>query len=191
MAVDLVVADPQVHDRAARILDFWFGIPRKQQFAKDPVLDRIIAERWEGLRDDLLATRADGWRDHPDTLLAAIIVLDQFSRNIHRNSPEAFAADDLAAALTLEAITHGWERRYSAEQRAFLYMPLMHAEDGPLQALSLDRFAALGDAEQLDYAQQHAAVLARYGRFPSRNAALGRSSTAAEDVYLSRPGAGW
>lgn len=174
------------------VLDFWFDrVTPEQRFAKDDALDRTIAERFGGLRDAVLASRAQGWRDTPEALLAAIILLDQFSRNIHRGHAEAFAADGLARDLTLEAIRRGWEDRYTPEQSQFLYMPLMHAEDAALQALSVEKFEELGDEEALAFARDHRDVQARYGRFPSRNAALGRASSPAEQAYLSQPDAGW
>lgn len=191
MAGDLGTRRSEVHDETRTVLDFWFGLPPEKRFAKDDALDAEIARRFGPLRDRLLATGAEGWRDAPDALLAAIIVLDQFSRNIHRGGPQAYQADALALELTRHGIVEGWEGRYPPERRAFLYMPLMHAEDPDVQRLSLDRFTALGEPENLRYAREHADVIAEYGRFPSRNAALNRETTSAERDYLSRPGAGW
>ena len=174
------------------VLDFWFEeVTPEQRFAKDDALDLRIADRFGDARDAVLARGAQGWRDTPEALLAAIILLDQFSRNIHRGTAEAFAADDLARELTLVAIERGWEARYTPEQRQFLYMPLMHAEDAALQALSVEKFEELGDEKALAFARDHQGVQARYGRFPSRNAALGRASSPEEQAYLSQPGAGW
>lgn len=188
---DLVATGPQVHEAARDVLDFWFGLTKEQHFAKDDALDRTIAARFGGLRDRVLASGAAGWRDDPDTLLAAVILLDQFSRNIHRGTPDAFAADDLAARLTLEAIDRGDDARLTPDRRLFLYMPLMHAEDGPLQDLSVGRFEALGIEENAAYARDHRDVFRRFGRFPGRNAALGRESGADEVAYLAETGGGW
>ena len=188
---DAQVHDAQVHDGAHRILDFWFALTPEQHFAKDAALDRMLADRFSASRERVTTTRAAGWRDHPDTLLAAIILTDQVSRNIHRGSAEAFAHDDLAAELTIGGIAKGWEQRYPPARRVFFYMPLMHAEDAPLQDLSVDRFAALGIADNLAFARAHREVFLRFGRFPSRNAALGRASTPEEEAYLAQPGAGW
>jgi uncharacterized protein (DUF924 family) len=179
----------EVH--AQEVLDLWFALTMEQQYAKDPAFDAMLRDRFEPLRQEVLASGAAGWRDHPDTLLAAVILLDQFTRNIHRGTAQAFEADALALELTWEALGRGWEDRYPPERRAFLLMPLMHAEDRDLQRLSVERFAALGNPENLRFAEDHAAVIDRYGRFPSRNATLGRASTPAEQEYLSRPGAGW
>ncbi|WP_293872728.1 MULTISPECIES: DUF924 family protein [unclassified Sphingomonas] len=176
---------------SAAVLDFWFGMTTEQHFARDEALDRTIADRFGAVRDGVLRGRAEGWRDDPDTVLAAIILLDQFSRNIHRGTPEAFAADGLAVELTLSAIERGWEDRYPPDRRVFLYMPLMHAEDMAMQDLSVAKFEALGIDENIAFARDHRDVIAQYGRFPSRNAALGRQSTEAEQAYLARPDAGW
>lgn len=173
------------------MLDFWFALPKERHFAKDTALDREIAERFGPLRDVVLANGAAGWRDDPDTLLAAIVLLDQFSRNLHRGSGKAFAADALAVSLTLHAIDRGWEDRYPPDRRIFLYMPLMHAEDVPLQERSVERFTALGNAENLAYAVAHRDAIAAFGRFPGRNAALGRETTAEEQAWLHANGGGW
>ena len=191
MAGDLVNEGTQVHDMASAVLDFWFGLPGEAQFAKDDSLDRTIAERFGAMRDGVLRARAEGWRDDPDALLAAIILLDQFSRNLHRGSAEAYAADGLALELTRTAIGQGWDERYPPDRRVFLYMPLMHAEDIAMQDLSVAKFESLGIAENIAFAHDHRDVIARYGRFPSRNADLARESTGAEETYLAQSDAGW
>ena len=189
---DLGLAAREVHDEAKAVLDFWFGeLKPEQQFAKDERVDAMIRERFARCRDFLLATGVAGWRDQCDNLLAAVILLDQFSRNIHRGSAEAYAADALALSLTLEAIGKGWDAEMAPERAAFLYMPLMHAESAEAQRLSLQKFTALGRPENLRFAMEHAVVIEQFGRFPTRNAALGRDSTAAELEYLKRPDAGW
>lgn len=189
---DLVAADGEVHDEAQAVLDFWFGeLGPEQHFAKDDSLDATIRERFATLHDVLLATGAAGWRNDVDSLLAAVIVLDQFSRNIHRGTAQAFAGDTLALALTMQAIDKGWDRDLPPERAAFLCMPLMHAENPEAQRLCIQKMAAIGLDEQVRYAMDHAVVIEQFGRFPSRNAALGRDSTAEEQDYLSQPGAGW
>jgi len=191
MAGELGMEGAKVHEKAQTVLAFWFALSMKQQFAKDAALDREIADRFGATRDEVFASGASGWRDHPGDLLAAIVLLDQFSRNIHRDTSKAFEADELARSLTASAIEKGWDTQYPVDRRAFLYMPLMHAEDAALQELSVEKFTGLGNADNLKYARDHAAVIARFGRFPSRNAALGRASTPEERAFLSRSGAGW
>jgi uncharacterized protein (DUF924 family) len=192
LASDLGSAATEVHVKAEEVLGFWFdGLMPEQWFAKLDELDREIGERFEEVRLSVLRTSADGWREDPRTLLAAVILLDQFSRNAHRGSAEAFAADPLAQQLASLAVERGWDREMTPQQRQFLYLPFEHAEDREMQAVSLSCFEALGQEEALEYARQHAEVIARFGRFPSRNAALGRETTPEEEEYLSRPGAGW
>lgn len=192
MGGDLGTVDREVHAQAAQLLDFWFELlmPELHFVALDGV-DEAIRARFALLRDRIVETGAERWRDDPQTLLAAVIAIDQFSRNLFRGQAEAFAADSLARSLTLLAIERGWDRTMPAKHRQFLYMPLMHAEDGDIQRLSIEKFRALGDPETLDYACQHAAVIERFGRFPTRNAALGRASTPEEQAYLSQPDVGW
>lgn len=189
---DLVASGGEVHVEAQAVLDFWFGeLTPEQHFIKDDAVDAVIRKRFATLHDVLLATGAAGWRNDPDSLLAAIIVLDQFSRNMHRGTPHAYAGDTLALSLTIEAIEKGWDRDIPPERAAFLYMPLMHAENPEAQRLCIQKMAAIGLDEQVRYAMDHAVVIEQFGRFPSRNAALGRESTPEEQVYLSQPGVGW
>ncbi len=192
MADDLGARKGEVHDEAQAVLAFWLDeMPAERRFAKDAALDAEIEDRFGALHARLLATRAEGWRDDPRTLLAAIIVLDQFSRNMFRGSAQAYAADPLALDLTRAALSRGWDAGMSVAERQFLYMPMMHAEDAAVQRESVRLFGTLDDNTILGFATDHADVIARFGRFPSRNAALGRVSTPAEEDYLSRPGAGW
>jgi len=189
MTRDLGAGTTQVE--AAAVLDFWFGLAKEQHFAKNDALDTEIAERFSMLRDRVLSDVAKGWRSDPDALLAAIILLDQFSRNIHRGSAAAFAADPLAVTLTLLAIDRGWEERYPPDRRIFLYMPLMHAEDAALQARSVEKFAALGNPENLAFAEAHRDAIGRFGRFPGRNAALRCDTTPEEQAWLEANDGGW
>ncbi len=191
MTGDLRTDGAQVHAQARAVLDFWFALPKEAQFKRDDALDRTIADRFGAWRDAVLAHGAAGWRDDPETMLAAIILLDQFSRNVHRGTAQAFAADGLAVELTREAIERGQDRALPPERRIFLYMPLMHAEDAATQDLSVRLFEALGIAENAAFARDHRDVFRRFGRFPGRNAALGRETTPAEQDYLTGTGGGW
>ena len=181
----------EVYDAAQRVNDFWFAMTPEQQFAKDPAIDRAIAERFATMRQDVLDSDALGWRGEPETMLAAIILLDQFSRNLYRGQARAFEADPLALSLTHDAIDKRYDGQLPPERAVFLLMPLMHAEHADAQALSIAKFEALGIEENARFARDHAAVFERFGRFPGRNAALGRESTPEELEYLSQPGAGW
>lgn len=190
MKRDLGMTSPEVHRQAREIRDFWLrDTPPERRFARDEALDREIVSRFGALREQVKTDHAEGWRSEPDVLLAAIILLDQFSRNIHRGSGEAFATDALARELARIALDHGWDATMSAVERQFLYMPFMHSEDGNDQALCVRLFAALGDPVPLDFARRHAAQIEEFGRFPQRNAALGRASTPQEIELLSRPDA--
>ncbi|MDQ3074819.1 MAG: DUF924 domain-containing protein [Pseudomonadota bacterium] len=172
-------------DCAPAVLGFWFDeVGRDRWFAKDPALDRRVRDRLGTLRDALIASKAEAWRDTPDHLLAAIILLDQFSRNIHRDSAKAFAADPLALELALLGLDRGWDAQVTAEQRQFLIMPLMHSEVLAVQDRALVEFVKLGDANALAFAKRHHDQIARFGRFPGRNAALGRRTTPQEQDAL-------
>lgn len=185
MTDDLGTGAKDVHAAASEVLRFWFDLTPQQHFAKSDALDAEISTRFASVVDDILKSHAHNRRDDPRRLLAAVIALDQFSRNMYRGTARAFAGDKLALELTLFAIDHGFEADMSAKERHFLYMPLMHSEDAEMQALSVDKFTALGDENTLKFAKDHAEVITRYGRYPSRNEALGRVST---DAGL--PGAG-
>lgn len=191
MAGDLGAGGAEVHEAAA-LLHYWFEeLDEERHWAKDPDLDAELGRRFGGLRARLLATGAAGWRERPDTLLAAVIALDQFSRNMFRNQAEAFAGDALALDLARHGLALSWDVLLPHNRRVFLYMPFEHSEDPVMQQRSLRLFAGIGDAEALRYAREHAEVIATYGRFPGRNAALGRTSTPEEEAYLSQPGAGF
>ena len=192
MSGDLVAKPHEVHDDAQEVLAFWFEeVPSEKWFVRDHALDAAIADRFARIRDDVVASGARGWRGDAETLLAAVIAADQFSRNLFRGSAEAFAGDPLALELVREAMSKGWDLELPVEQRAFLYMPLMHAEDRAAQAESVAAFEALGAADNLTFARDHAEVIGRFGRYPGRNAALGRSSTAEELAFLAEGGGDW
>lgn len=192
MSGDLGASAADVHAKARAVLDFWFKeVPEDKHFAKDDALDAQIRERFEDLRREVIDTRAEGWRDRPEHLLAAIILIDQFSRNVHRGEAEAFRGDGLARELVRDALAKGWDEGMPQVEGQFLYMPMMHSEASADQAESIRLFEKLGNEFNLKFARDHAAVIAKFGRFPARNAALGRRSTPEEQEYLSQPGAGW
>ena len=166
------------------MLGFWFGeVGRDRWLARSDALD-AACRRFAALRDDIIATRAKAWRDTPHHLLAAVIVVDQLSRNLHRGSARAFAADGLALELALLGLDRGWDAGMTRDQRQFLLMPLMHSEELRIQDRALVEFTRLGDANALGFARQHHDQIARFGRFPGRNAALGRRTTPEEQDAL-------
>jgi len=169
------------------VIEFWFdAIEPKQWWVADHAVDERIRARFGRLHESLAADPprlADlDARGH----LAAVIVFDQFPRNLFRDSAKAFATDDLALAATLAAIDRGLDRALDGAQRQFLYMPLMHSEDPAMQERSLRQFALLTDSRAMKSAREHHETITRFGRFPYRNAALGRASTAAERRYLAK-----
>lgn len=187
--------------RAREVLDFWFGAPgsaeygraRKMWFRKDAAFDALLRERFGALLDAACAGELDAWCATPEGALALVIVLDQFSRNCHRGTPRAFAADDKALAIARAMVASGDDLRLPiVEHRAFAYLPFEHAETAEAQRESLRLFGELAKDPQAkgyyDYAVRHADVIARFGRFPHRNAQLGRESTQAEAAFLSQPG---
>jgi uncharacterized protein (DUF924 family) len=179
-------------DQANEVLHFWFGeLSRQQWFVVSPELDAVIGDRFGALHLALARGDVEAWRDTPERRLAAIIVLDQLSRNIYRGTPLAFAADWIALREARLAVEAGADQAVAADRKAFFYLPFEHSEALADQERSVELFRALGDADYLDYAERHLAVIREFGRFPHRNRLLGRESTSAELDYLSKPGAGF
>lgn len=171
------------------VLAFWFDELRPAQWwAVDPDLDRQITERFGALHRAGVAGELQAWRRTPGGRLAEVIVLDQFSRNIHRGTPAAFAADPMALALAQEAVAGGHDQGLPAERRAFLYMPYMHSESRPVHAEAEHLFASLERPGSLHFEQRHRAIIERFGRYPHRNEVLGRHSTPEELAFLQEPG---
>jgi uncharacterized protein (DUF924 family) len=178
-----------LNEEAAEVLAFWFGtLKAKQRFAKDGALDEQIRERFGNLHARLSRHVPDDWLDNPEDLLAAVIVLDQFSRNLYRDDARAFAADPIALNLTRLAMQRGYDELLGPDERQFLYMPFMHSEDADDQDRAVELMDEIGDAEAADYARQHKAIIERFGRFPHRNAALDRKSSPEEIEFLKQPG---
>lgn len=170
------------------ILDFWFVKSTPEDwFKKNDGFDATIRERFGALVEDAAAARLDGWRGSADGCLALILLLDQFTRNIHRGSPQAFAADHLALDYARHALNQGYDRAVAAERRPFYYLPFEHSEDLADQERSVRLFEAHGDPVMLDYAIRHKVIVERFGRFPHRNAVLGRASTPEELEFLAGP----
>jgi len=186
---------------ALAVMDFWFGrhgdrgrnTPRRQWFEKSDAFDEQIRNRFGTLIPRAIAGELQVWAAEPESAVALILVLDQFPRNVFRGAAQAFAGDTRALAAARALVDSGNDRTLSGVQRQFVYLPFEHAEDMAAQNESLRLFAQLeGDApevgEILVWAQRHHHIIARFGRFPHRNAALGRTSTPEEIEFLKQPG---
>jgi len=173
---------------AADVLRFWFDeISPEQQWRRDSEFDRALRTRFGELHT--AASRAElwTWRDSASGRLAEIIVLDQFSRNLFRNDVRAFTCDPLALGLAQEAVRIGADLQIAPEQRAFIYMPYMHSESRAIHSIAVDLFRERAPGN-LDYEVRHKAIIDRFGRYPHRNAVLGRESTPEELAFLATPG---
>jgi uncharacterized protein (DUF924 family) len=178
------------------IIHFWFDeLSEKQHFAKDAALDALITQRFGALLERAARCELFGWRATPAGRLAEVIVLDQFSRNVWRNhlvhGPRAFAQDALALALAQELVLRGDDVQLPVAQRRFAYMPYMHSESLVVHQEALRLFALPGLEDNLRFERLHLAILERFGRYPHRNAILGRTSTAQELAFLQEPGSGF
>lgn len=189
------------------ILSFWFGElsgphdlgpNMKMWWTKDAAVDDQIRDRFAAHVDKAADGQYDDWLDAPRPALALVILLDQFSRNLHRDSPKAWENDPKAQAVALEAIARGHDRELATVERQFLYMPLLHSEDIALHekmaTLCDDALAEVPADVRESFAgwgrslAQHTEIVKRFGRYPHRNAILGRKSTEAEEAFLKTPG---
>ncbi len=178
--------------QAQTVLDFWFcELTPQQQFAKDHALDEAIRIRFGATLEAAARCELFAWRTSPEGRLAEILVLDQFSRNIHRDSARAFAQDALALALAQELVASGQDQSLPVEQRSFAYMPYMHSESALVHQQAVIVFAQPGLENPLHFEWRHKDIIDRFGRYPHRNALLGRESTPEELVFLSEPGSGF
>ncbi|MGI8853201.1 MAG: DUF924 family protein [Methyloceanibacter sp.] len=169
------------------ILRFWFEeLKPKNWFRRDTVVDAAIKVRFGEIYEELKEGVPADWLTGPEGCLAAILMLDQFPRNMFRDGARAFATDEAALALAKRAIAKGLADKLTPKQRSFLYMPFQHSEDAADQARSVGLYTALGNPLNLDFALRHQAIIARFGRFPHRNAMLGRASTEEEKAFLAK-----
>lgn len=203
-------------DKIQTILQFWFeGVddstpvdkgkrPFSKWFRADKALDQGIRERFESDLNNALTGEYQDWEKSPQGSLALVLLYDQFTRNMYRDTPKMYMADALAQELALQLTSGQKERTLSLIERVFVYMPLMHAEDIRAQHLSVQYFRALAEESKdknpgnthyynysLDYANRHRAIIERFGRFPHRNKMLGRASTPEEVEFLKKPGSGF
>ena len=200
-----------MHTAAIDILDFWFGPPdkpghrqsRPAWFTKDTAFDAQVQQRFGALIEAALLAGDDDitrdWITHPlqaQPALARLLLLDQFTRNVFRGTARAFAGDAQALHIARALVASGRDRDLSGVQRQFVYLPFEHAEDVSHQRTSVQLFQQLARDEPaltglVDWAQRHADIVARFGRFPHRNALLGRASTDEELAFLQTPGSGF
>ncbi len=174
------------------VLTFWFGeLEPSQWFKKSDDMDRRIAQRFGELHRDVAAASGSQLMADARTALAAIIVLDQFSRNMFRGTPAAFASDAKALAVAKDVVARGWDQELSKNERVFVYLPFEHSERLEDQDRSVVLISSLGDDEFTRYAEAHRDVILAFGRYPHRNAILGRRSTPEEEVFLAQPGSGF
>lgn len=174
------------------VLRFWFEeIEPECWWKKDRSFDAQVRRRFGVTHQAAAAGELQGWRDLPDGRLAEIIVLDQFSRNLFRDDARAFALDGMALALAQEAVRSGADQQLAPQRREFLYMPYMHSESLLIHEQALRLFDQEGLENNLAFERQHLELIQRFGRYPHRNALLGRESTAAERAYLQQPEAGF
>ncbi|CEJ11158.1 hypothetical protein BN1110_01445 [bacterium YEK0313] len=170
------------------ILAFWRKAGPDFWFVKDEAFDRAITERFLATYEAAAAGSLESWETTAEATLALVIVLDQFPRNMFRGTPRAFAADPLALAIAERAVGKGFDRLIGPDLRSFLYLPMEHCEQIGVQRRSVALFATLGDAELDRYAVIHHDLIAAYGRFPHRNAILGRTSSPEELAFLETDG---
>jgi uncharacterized protein (DUF924 family) len=176
---------------ALEVWRFWFADgmqARPEWFRKDAAFDAEIRRRFGPLIDAAIEDRLDGWGDDAASALARIVLLDQFTRNVFRDTPRAFAGDAQALAAARAMVASGQDLELAPLQRVFVYLPFEHAEDLDAQHEGVRLFERLGLEDYAEWARKHLTVIERFGRFPHRNAVLGRPSTPEEEAFLAQPG---
>lgn len=177
---------------SAAVLEFWFEeITPRDWFAKSDEMDAQITKRFGKVHSRLVGPPALPFQNDPEIALSAILVLDQFSRNMFRGDARSFASDPMALMIARQMVAKGWDQKIALEHRIFVYLPFEHSEEMADQDTSVALIKALGNEQFTRYAHAHRDVIKRFGRFPHRNAILGRTSTLEEEAYLSQPGSGF
>ena len=170
------------------VLDFWFGqLSSEQHFKKDPKLDEDITKKFKTLHEQAVRCELFKWRKTAGGILAEIILIDQFSRNMYREQPQSFAYDGLALCLAQKKIEKGVDKNMSPQFKSFLYMPYMHSESQIIHEEAIKLFNQKGLEYNLEYEIKHKNIIDRFGRYPHRNAILGRPSTEDELEFLKDP----
>ncbi len=170
------------------IIHFWFQeIDKSQRWIKNAEFDALIKRKFIDIHHQAINCELFSWRKTSLGMLAEIIVLDQFSRNMYRDTPRSFAYDSLALAFAQSAVLNGHDRELTVEQRSFLYMPYMHSESPVIHIEAEALFTNLGLQHTLNFEKKHKAIIDRFGRYPHRNKILGRSSSLEELAFLSLP----
>jgi len=170
------------------VLQFWFEECTPQQwFMKDLAFDEVIKTRFAATHAAAAAGELENWRDTPAGRLAEVIVLDQFSRNMFRDTPQAFAFDALALVLAQEAIRVGADQAIDIDRRAFMYMPYMHSESAKIHEKAMELFQQPGTEYQYEFELKHKVIIDQFGRYPHRNEILGRTSSPEEIAFLKQP----
>ena len=172
----------------AEVVAFWRDAGPQRWFSKDPAFDDDIRRRFLGLHEDAAAGRLSRWEQTAEGALALLILLDQFPRNMFRGEARAFASDPLARAIAAGALVRGFDAQAPDGMRGFFYLPFEHSENLADQERAVAFYKASGDADGLKWAELHADIIRRFGRFPHRNTALGRATTPDEQAFLDGGG---
>jgi uncharacterized protein (DUF924 family) len=182
----------QLPSQARDVLDFWYHqLEPEQWWVRDNAVDKVVISRFSALYMLVANALPGSWLMTARGRLAAVIVLDQFPRNMFRGSAKTFMTDEIALALAEETIAVGLDKELVRQECSILYMPFQHSEDREVQERSMALYEALGDAGQLDFARKHKTIIDRFGRFPHRNEILGRVSSKEELEFLKAPGLFW
>jgi len=175
-------------DRALDVLDFWWAAGEAKWYGGGEEFDTEIREKFGALHQEAASGNLNHWQESPSGALALLILLDQFSRNLFRNDAHAFASDPLALAIAKSSLEKGFDRAFPSPHRGFFYLPFEHCEDIGAQERAVDLFRVMGNMANYHYALIHMDVIRRFGRFPHRNAVLGRVSTPEEQKFLDSGG---
>ena len=172
----------------AEVIAFWREAGPERWFEKNEVFDEAVRARFLALHERAAAGELKDWENSAEGRLALLLLFDQFPRNMFRGTARAFATDELARAIAAGALLKGFDAQVPSDLRTFLYLPFEHSEDMADQERGLALYTAAGDQDDLKWAQIHADIIRRFGRFPHRNAALGRSTTPEEQAFLNAGG---